>query len=140
MAFFLLLLLGLVSFRLTRLITRDKLPLIELPREAFVQRWGAWEDSTRVKDELRHNRFVRAWRWAFAAEWDAIGSTPDRPLRTNLVMKSLAYLWECDWCTGIWVSGAVVAGTAHYVSVPYPYLQWIAAAALTGLLAERDSK
>lgn len=140
MAFFLLLLLGLASFRLTRVITRDKLPLIDLPREAFVRRWGAWEDSMRVTDEIKRNRIVRAWRYLFASEWESIGSKPEHLLRTNLIMKSLAYLWECDWCTGIWVSGALVAVTAHYVSIPLPFLQWLAVAALTGLLAERDSK
>lgn len=126
-------LLAFAAFRLTRLVTRDKLPLIDLPREAFVQRWGAWEDAQRAVDSTKRNLLVQMWRWLFAMDWEALGGK-----RTNLVMKSLAYLWECDWCMGIWVSAGVVFASAQFVSVPWPWLQWLAAAALTGLIAQRE--
>jgi hypothetical protein len=67
--------------RATRLLTRDKIPLIGVPRELFVQRWGIYEDS--VGPERR----------------TSIGGR-----RTNIVMSSLAYLWECDWCSSVWVA------------------------------------
>lgn len=127
------LLLALAAFRLTRLITRDKLPLIHLPREAFVQRWGAWEDAQRRTDDVKRNPVVRAWRWLFGADWDSLGGK-----RTSLTMKSLAYLWECDWCMGLWVSAGVVYSAAQFTDVPWPWLQWLAAATLTGLIAQRE--
>ena len=67
--------------RATRLVTRDKIPLVALPREAFVQRWGVYEDA--VGDERR----------------TSIGDK-----KTNAFMASLAYLWECDWCASVWIS------------------------------------
>ena len=70
--------------RATRLVTRDKIPLIALPREAFVQRWGTWEDAR--GDERR----------------TSIGEK-----KTNAFMASLAYLWECDWCASMWIAGGL---------------------------------
>ena len=130
--FFLFVLLALASYRLTRLITRDKLPLIDIPREAFVQRWGAYQDTKRVKSA----ETGRWWRWWWGSEFESV----DGEHRTNLVMKSLAYLWECDWCMGIWVAGGLVFTTAQFVDTPYPYLQWLAAAAATGWLASREKQ
>lgn len=82
----LLALVVLATPRVTRLWTRDKIPLVAVPREAFVQRWGVYEDA--VGPERRMS----------------IGKKP-----TNVVMSSLAYLWECDWCSSIWIGGALVS-------------------------------
>lgn len=136
MEILLVLLLVVASFRVTRFITRDKLPLIEIPREAFVERWGAFDGVKRqIHEGPRRWWLVRAWRWLFAMEFPAIrgGNT-----YTNLVMKSAAYLWECDWCMGVWVSGGVVYAATLYVSVPYPVLVWLTAAAATGLIASYE--
>lgn len=130
MSFLLFILLALASYRGTRFVTRDKLPLIDIPRNAFVLRWGAYEDAPRMIE----NYSLRWWRFFWGSEWQAI----DGQHKTNLIMKSLAYLWECDWCTGVWVAGVMVYTTTNFTSVPYPYLQWLAAAALTGILAERE--
>jgi hypothetical protein len=136
MAFLLTILLALATFRITRVITRDKLPLIDVPREAFVQRWGAFQETQRmpVIYETRRVWIVRAWRFFWAHEFEAVNPQ----YRTSLMMKSAAYLWECDWCMSIWVGAGVVYTTAQFVEVPYPYLQWLAAAALTGLIAQRE--
>lgn len=107
-------LLFLAAYRLTRLWTRDKLPFIHLPREAFVERWGVYEQQADKKMSINGKK-------------------------TNLVMRSLAYLWECDWCSGVWVSGLLVWGLTIFVSVPSPYLTWGATAAAVGLLAELEA-
>lgn len=70
--------------RATRLVTRDKIPLFAVPREAFVCRWGTWEDA---KGDDRKK------------------SITDR--KTNWFMASLAYLWECDWCASIWIGSGL---------------------------------
>lgn len=129
-------LLAFATYRITRVVTRDKLPLIAIPREAFVQRWGVYEGVGRVKDDVRRNRLVRAWRWFFASEFPAIAEGR----RSNLVMKSLAYLWECDWCASVWVGAAMVYGVAYHVHLPYPWLQWLAASAMTGLLTKVEER
>lgn len=114
MEILLVVLICLASFRGTRLVTRDKFPLIAIPRDAFVERWGVYEDAKDKKISINGKR-------------------------TNLFMRSLAYLWECDWCTGVWVSGAVVYAATFYVSVPYAVLVWLAASAVTGLLAQAEA-
>lgn len=48
---------------------------------------------------------------------------------------SIGYLIRCDWCAGIWVSGAVVGITAQLTSIPLPVLVWFAVAGALGLLA-----
>lgn len=132
----LVILLFLTVYRGTRLIVSDKLPVIDIPREAFVQRWGAYAEAERILDERRHNFVVRAFRYVFAGQWPSINGVD----RTNLVMKSLAYLWECPWCTSVWVGAAVVYATAQYVDLPYPWLVWGAASAVTGLLVNVEEK
>lgn len=109
MQWLLVVLVCLATYRGTRLVTRDKLPLIDLPREAFVQRWGVYVDA--------EDKTI------------AIGGK-----RTNLLMRSLAYLWECDWCMSMWVGGAVVYACTWITPTPYPWLLWAAASAMTGLL------
>lgn len=128
-------LLILAVYRVTRLITRDKLPFIEIPREAFVDRWGVYVGVGREKDGVKRNWLVRAYRWFWASEFPAIGGK-----RSNLVMKSLAYLWECDWCMSIWVGAAAVYATAQFTHLPYPWLLWLAASAGTGLLTKIEEK
>lgn len=132
MEFLLVILICLATFRITRLVTRDKLPLIDLPREAFVQRWGAYEDVKRVR--VADN--WRWWRYFWAGEFESV----DGNHQTNLVMKSLAYLWECDWCTSVWVGAGVAYTSTIFVDVPYPFLVWLAASAVTGLIAEREKQ
>lgn len=79
-----LVLVVLATPRATRLWTRDKIPLIAAPREAFVQRWGVYEEDSGP------------------ARRTSVGGR-----KTNVVMASLAYLWECDWCSSIWIGGAL---------------------------------
>lgn len=121
MAYLLTMLIMLATYRVTRLITRDKLPLIALPRDKFVERWGVYEDEPDktipigVRDRIQDGR------------------------RTNLFMRSLAYLWECDWCMSIWVGALVVYAVNYYVDVSLPVLQWLAASAVTGILAQQET-
>lgn len=121
MAYLLTMLIMFAVYRLTRLITRDKLPLIALPREKFVERWGVYEDEPDktipigVRDRMQDGR------------------------RTNLFMRSLAYLWECDWCMSIWVGAGVVYAVNYYVDVPYPFLMWLMSSAITGILAQQET-
>lgn len=121
MTYLLTMLIMFAVYRSTRLITRDKLPLIALPRDKFVERWGVYENEPDktipigVRDRLVDAR------------------------RTNLFMRSLAYLWECDWCMSIWTGAGVVYAATFFYDVPYPVLLWLASSAVTGILAQKES-
>lgn len=144
MSFLSFLLLVFAAYWLTRFVTVGKFPLVAIPREAFNERWGTYADEKRVSEAVRPRSWVvRGWLYIFGGQYkpiaayerDADGLHPDAgSLRTNLVMKSLAYLWECDWCTGAWVAAAVVALQDFYGSVPMPGWAWLAIAGLVGLL------
>lgn len=116
-------LLFLATHRVTRLITRDQIPLVKIPRDAFVNRWGA-------------------------PTLDAAGEPLPRELRnvsysgrkTNAVMRSLAYLWECDWCASVWVGSGLAVGTNLYGHETWWQvgLLAVAASSVTGLIAQRE--
>jgi len=123
-----LLLILLTTHRVTRLVTRDQFPLIALPREAFARRWS--RISVRLPDTPED-----AWRARRNDTWSGA--------RTNVVMHSLAYLWECDWCASMWVGALVVVGAWHWAGLSgYPVyisvLTWLAASTATGLIAQRE--
>src|SRR5687767_11998414 len=120
--------LALAAFWITRFITVGKFPLVAIPREAFVRRWGVYTDEKRIAPMEKRAVLVRGWLYLFGGQWRPIASYEDvgrEALRTNLVMKSLAYLIECDWCTGAWIAAAVVAVHDFYGSVPMPGWAWL---------------
>ncbi len=136
-------LLFLATYRVTRFVTRDKFPLMCAPREAFVQRWGAYEDAPRLPAVTRldadgrprrRNVMVRACRWLFALDFESV----DGRHRTNMFMKSLAYLWECDWCASAWIGAALTYATWRWTETMLWVTAALAASAVTGLLAQRE--
>lgn len=51
----------------------------------------------------------------------------------------LTYLSRCPWCAGVWVSGLLTLATWLAVdTLPVPFLQWGAAAAVTGFLSAAE--
>lgn len=105
----------LAVYRLTRLLVRDR--ITEKARLA-VSRWAC----------------LRANPWAQTPE--------DRRLLFNDIAANirplplLAYYVTCPWCVGMWVSALVIGVDAlAYANPPYPVLLWLAASAVTGLLA-----
>lgn len=110
----------LATHRVTRLITRDALPIIAIPREAFANRWATFADAPPER------------------KWEGISGK-----KTNIVMSSIAYLWECDWCTSMWVAAALTT-IAYYLTplgdqhVYVAVLVGLAASTGTGLIAQRE--
>jgi len=117
----LVLLILVATHRVTRLITRDAIPIIAVPREAFAQRWATAADAKTREDRRQ-----------------SIGGRP-----TNLVMRSLAYLWECDWCASVWVAAVITylawrwtpLGDQHWLVA---VLVGLTASSFTGLVAQRE--
>lgn len=106
--------LALATHRVTRLITRDSIPLVAIPRERFIARWAAYDQPEEMKGVGIH------------------------PKGTNIVMRSAAYLWECDWCASVWVGGILTLITANIINLPLPWLVWPAVSTITGLIAQRE--
>jgi len=106
----------LATHRVTRVVTRDYLPIIAIPRRKIV----LWLDPA-VEVDGRH-----------------ITPTPRYPL--GILGRSVAYLLECDWCASVWVAGAIVAAEWYLTPwpVPYPLLLVAAASTVTGLIAQHE--
>lgn len=116
-----LIVMALAAVYVTRFFTQGKFPLVEMPREAFVRRWGVYVDEPDKTMPICRTTDPR----------------DDDKRRTNLAMRSLAYLAECDWCQGFWWSCAITATVvAAGASVPLPFLTPFALAAVVGISAE----
>lgn len=109
------------THRVTRIVTRDAIPLVATPREAFVQRWAGFSDA-KTREEKRMSLNGK---------------------KTNGFMKSLAYLWECDWCASVWVGAGITYGT--YLTTDLGDHHWfvailvaLTASSGTGLIAQRE--
>lgn len=111
MTWLLVLLLALATHRITRLLVRDELPLVKVPRDALAH----WLDP-------RDNN-----------------GDPAEPSPLGGLGRAIAYLVECDWCMSVWVGGGLVWATTATVGLPYPWLVWPALSTITGLMAAGEA-
>lgn len=51
-----------------------------------------------------------------------------------------SYLAECPWCMSVWIAAAATALACRYVNIPAPWLTWLAASAITGLVSSLEPK
>jgi hypothetical protein len=102
--------------RLTRLLTRDHLPLIAVPRQKIVE----YLDPAGVVDGV------------------PVVPTPTRPW--GVVGWSLAFLLECDWCMSVWVAAAVVGVETWQLRLGWLFavLLGLTASSVTGLVAQHE--
>lgn len=101
----------LATHRLTRLVVRDEVPLVALPRDWILDRFGLYDDSGELIGGLR---------------WGKLG-------------WAIAYVFTCDWCMSIWVGyGLLLVTWLTGVDMPVPWLVPLVASSITGLLAERE--
>ena len=115
-----LLILTVASHRVTRLVTRDKIPLIALPRKKFVNRWAGYDDAP-----------PEMYNVSISGK------------KTNLFMRSLVELWECDWCVGVWVSAILTFVSTRFITLPWNgWWVWVLVALTVasgvGLIAEKE--
>lgn len=128
---FLLIVMSLTTYRLTRLIVKDTLPPVLWLRDGLA---GGWRPMTDQEwDRLRakgsktgwthqtmdgvENRYV--YRWSWSPYW-------------------LAELWSCPWCVSGWIAGGVTAGTDITIGMSAPVLMGMASWALGALMASRE--
>ncbi len=50
----------------------------------------------------------------------------------------VSYLVSCNWCVSVYIGGLITAATWLFSGLPYPFLVWPTAAAVTGMLAQRE--
>ena len=113
-AWLLVLLVFLTVHRLTRLAIADAVPVVKIPRDAAIRFLDPTPEQVAAKPSLK-------------GHWGTTG-------------RALAYLLECPWCMSAYVGGAVVLVTQHFVSLPAPWLVWIAASTVTGLIADFEAR
>lgn len=157
----------LATFRLTRLAIKDEVPIVKVPRDALIRFLDPTPEMIAAEPGLKGHWNGRkpnaalfaiaiivlltgaAVTWTFLADGDngwaaaiAIGSALIAVVLAIVgagdTGSTLATLLECPWCMSAWVGGAVVLVTSQIVSVPAPFLVWIAASAVTGLTANAE--
>lgn len=111
MAALIVVLFVLATHRLTRLVIRDEVPLVAIPRDWILETFGAYSYDGTLTGGKR---------------WGTLG-------------WALAYVFTCDWCMSIWV-GYVLLLVAWLtgVDMPVPWLVPLVASSITGLIAERE--
>lgn len=80
--------------------------------------WRLWAEDAFPPVEWARDRFERAVDRRFGPAW-AAGTA-------------------CPWCSGFWITSAVVAVVWALQPLPLPALWFGAASTLVGLLAQRD--
>jgi hypothetical protein len=113
-AWLLVLLIFLATHRLTRLAVADEVPVVKVPREAAIK----FLDPTPEQ---------RAADPTAKGHWGGTG-------------RALAYLLECPWCMSAYTGGLVVLVADVVLSVPAPFLVWIAASTVTGLIGNLEAR
>lgn len=130
--FYLLAVLTLTAYRITRLAVRDDLPPILWLRDRLV---GGWRFLT-PKELERY----RAAGWS--DPWRSQVDTVDGVLHVYVTRKPwvpwwLAELLSCPWCVSAYISGALTASADILVGVPSPWLTAVAVWAGAAMLASR---
>lgn len=111
MQWFLLALTCLATYRLTRLLVTDTLPIVSQPRYALVR---------------------------FFATLDTQGHIIDGR-RLGVIGWSIAYLVTCPWCMSAYVAAGLVALECRLLPhVTYPWLLWLAAWAVAPNIQTRE--
>lgn len=109
-------LLALASYRVTRLVTLDKIT------ESVFER---------LRDQLEYRWVSKHTRPGSPEEFHAIES--------ETYNSKLAYLLSCAWCLGFWVSGAGTVLVSLAYGLDYPILVWLASSTVVGLIGRIDS-
>ena len=133
----LLLVMSLAVYRLTRLVVADTFPPVLWLRDRLV---GGWRPLTLAE----HERYVAASSSAQAVLRETWSYDPDDDLKQRHVRRVswsphwLAELLSCPWCASGWVALAVTAGVWATAGVAMPVLVWLATWAVGALLAGQE--
>jgi hypothetical protein len=161
------LLIFLATHRLTRLAIKDEVPIVKVPRDALIRFLDPTPEMLEKEPGLKghwNGRRPNAGLFVVAglvllagAAVTAAFLADGSPGWAALVVivaalaaimlgiigagdsgSTLAYLLECPWCMSAWVGGAAVLVASQIISVPAPFLVWIAASTVTGLIGNYE--
>jgi hypothetical protein len=130
-------LLILVVYRLTRLVTRDDFPPVLWVRDRVA---GGWRPLS-GKERERYYASTPTQKAVLSTDWsfDSEAESPQRYVRRAPWSPHwLAELATCPWCASGWISGAVVLATDVTVGLPVPWLYGVAVWGAAALLGSRE--
>jgi hypothetical protein len=109
-------LLALACYRVTRLVTTDKItePVFEPLRQRLETRWIAKHAETDLE----------VLKYEASETWNS----------------KLAFMLSCPWCLGFWVSGAGTLLVSLAYGLDYPIFTWFALSTVVGFLGRFDSE
>lgn len=124
----------LATYRLTRFITRDALPLVSRPRRWIDKHWNPFPDDNAWDAVRAAPKDVQKIAFENLAKQYGIKSRPTGWKR------SVAYLIGCAWCTSIWVGAGVSAFVMIFIGLTWPWfiLLWLTSSSVTGLISQRE--
>lgn len=163
------LLIFVATHRLTRLAVKDEVPIVKVPRDALIRFLDPTPEQIAAEPGLKGHwngrrpnlpLFILAGQLLIAGAIftavllaaDLTGWAAATAITTALVAavlaiigagnsgNTIAYLLECPWCMSAWIGGAVVLVASQVVSVPVPFLAWIAASSVTGLASNVEAR
>jgi hypothetical protein len=124
----------LATYRVTRFVTRDALPLVSRPRRWVDKHWNPFPDDNAWDAYRAAPKAVQDIAWKNIREQYGIKSRP-----TGL-KRSVAYLIGCAWCTSIWVGAGVTGFVMIFIGLTWPWflLLWLTSSSVTGLISQRE--
>jgi len=130
----LVLLACMTTYRLTRFVTRDALPLASRPRRWIDKHWNPFPDDNAWDAYRSAPRDVQQIAWSNISKQYGIKSRP-----TGL-KRSVAYLIGCAWCTSIWVGAGVSGFIMIFIGLTWPWfvLVWLTASSVSGMISQRE--
>jgi hypothetical protein len=168
-AWLLVLLIFLATHRLTRLAIADDVPIVKVPRDALIRFLDPTPEMMAAEPGLKGHwngrspnhgllvvAFVQLVLGAAVVTYEVVAGQEGLAALAGILFfvmvaitgivasgaagRALAYLLECPWCMSAWVGGLVVLGTDLCLSVPAPFLVWIAASTVTGLIGNLEAR
>lgn len=142
MNWFVLTLMALTVYRLTRLVIKDTLPPVLWLRDRIS---GGWRLPT--PEEQHHDNYptgeLENGIHRVVDGLPGVWSLVDGKIQVYRIKASwspfwLAELWSCPWCVSAWISGGVTAATDIVIGLPAPVLQGVAVWALGAVAASRE--
>jgi len=109
----------------------DAIMLLGFPLAAYYITWVIVHSS--IAEPI-----VQRWQFHWEERWIRRRAGDDEELAAQLWEDDwhsrLAYLPTCAWCTGFWVSGALLAVTILFVTVPLWWLFWLGTCGFIGVV------
>lgn len=132
---YLLIVMALTAYRLTRLAIKDTLPPVLWARDRLV---GGWRPMTAGERAIRAK--APAWpKGVRPYQVQVINDVDNRWItRWSWVPEWLAELLSCPWCVSGWIAGIVTAAADIVIGIADPVFTGFAVWALAALLASRE--